>query len=138
MTDHERRAAPTVLDELVLRRPDDFHAHFRQGAAMALYVAREAASFGRAIAMPNLKPPVVSVAEAAAYRHRLGVRPGTGPAGADGRREGLPLSVHIALGRTVCRSGGCFQVRESVAAHIDSAVHGPAGGGQSPDVLRLQ
>jgi dihydroorotase len=55
----------------VLRRPDDFHAHFRQGAAMALYVAREAASFGRAIAMPNTLPPVADAAGIAGYRRML-------------------------------------------------------------------
>lgn len=71
MTDHEPKDSAGGADELVLPRPDDFHAHFRQGAAMALYVAREAASFGRAIAMPNTLPPIAGAAEIAGYRRVL-------------------------------------------------------------------
>jgi len=60
-----------MTDTLTLTRPDDWHVHFRDGAAMHSVVRDSARVFGRAIAMPNLKPPVVSVADAAAYRARL-------------------------------------------------------------------
>ena len=56
---------------LTLTRPDDWHVHFRDGAAMQSVLPDTARVFGRSIAMPNLKPPVVTVADAAAYRERL-------------------------------------------------------------------
>ena len=71
MTENEEKGRTSAADELALPRPDDFHAHFRQGAAMALYVAREAASFGRAVAMPNTLPPVADAAGIAGYRRML-------------------------------------------------------------------
>lgn len=60
-----------MTDTLTLTRPDDWHIHFRDGAAMQSVLPDTARVFGRAIAMPNLKPPVVTVADAAAYRDRL-------------------------------------------------------------------
>jgi len=60
-----------MTDTLTLVRPDDWHIHFRDGAAMQSVLPDTARVFGRAIAMPNLKPPVVTVADAAAYRVRL-------------------------------------------------------------------
>ncbi len=56
---------------LIIRRPDDWHVHLRDGEmlkAVAPYTARQ---FGRAIVMPNLVPPVISVADATAYRERI-------------------------------------------------------------------
>ena len=58
-------------DSLTLTRPDDWHLHLRDGAAMASVVAASARQFARAIVMPNLKPPVVTVAQARAYRRRI-------------------------------------------------------------------
>ncbi len=60
-----------MTDTLTITRPDDWHIHFRDGAAMQSVLTDTARVFGRAIAMPNLRPPVVSVADAAAYRDRL-------------------------------------------------------------------
>ena len=60
-----------MTDTLTLTRPDDWHIHFRDGEAMRSVLPDTARVFGRAIAMPNLKPPVVTVADAAAYRERL-------------------------------------------------------------------
>ena len=60
-----------MTDTLTLTRPDDWHIHFRDGAAMQSVLPDTARVFGRAIAMPNLKPPVVTVADAAAYRDAL-------------------------------------------------------------------
>lgn len=60
-----------MTDILTITRPDDWHIHFRDGAAMQSVLPDTARVFGRAIAMPNLKPPVVTVADAASYRARL-------------------------------------------------------------------
>jgi dihydroorotase len=56
---------------LQLTRPDDWHLHLRDGAALAAVLPDTARRFGRAIVMPNLKPPVTTVAAAAAYRERI-------------------------------------------------------------------
>jgi len=56
---------------LTLRRPDDWHLHLRDGAALAAVVAATARQFARAIVMPNLKPPVTTAAAAVAYRERI-------------------------------------------------------------------
>jgi len=56
---------------LTLKRPDDWHLHLRDGPALAAVVGHTARVFGRAIVMPNLKPPVTTVAAAAAYRARI-------------------------------------------------------------------
>ena len=52
-------------------RPDDWHVHLRDGAALVSVVADTARRFGRAIVMPNLKPPVTTVAQAEDYRRRI-------------------------------------------------------------------
>ena len=57
--------------QLTLTRPDDWHLHLRDGAALATTVPDTARSFYRAIVMPNLKPPVVTVDAAIAYRDRI-------------------------------------------------------------------
>ncbi len=60
-----------MTDTITITRPDDWHIHFRDGAAMQSVLPDTARVFARAIAMPNLKPPVVTIADAAAYRERL-------------------------------------------------------------------
>ena len=68
-----------MTDTLTLTRPDDWHIHFRDEAAMRSVVPDTARVFGRAIVMPNLKPPVLTVADADAYRKRiLAAAAGTG------------------------------------------------------------
>jgi len=57
--------------KLTLTRPDDWHLHLRDGDALAAVVGHTARQFARAIVMPNLKPPVTTVAQAAAYRDRI-------------------------------------------------------------------
>ncbi len=59
------------MDRLTLTRPDDWHLHLRDGAMLAAVLPDTARRFGRAIVMPNLKPPVRTVADAAAYRERI-------------------------------------------------------------------
>ena len=56
---------------LTITRPDDWHLHLRDDAALAAVLPDTARRFGRAVVMPNLKPPVRTVAEAAAYRDRI-------------------------------------------------------------------
>jgi len=60
-----------VTDTLILRRPDDWHLHLRDGEALQAVAPFTARQFARAIVMPNLKPPVTTVAAAAAYRDRI-------------------------------------------------------------------
>jgi dihydroorotase len=59
------------MDHLTLTRPDDWHLHLRDGAALAAVVGHTAAVFGRAVVMPNLKPPVRTTADAVEYRERI-------------------------------------------------------------------
>ena len=61
----------TDLDTLTITRPDDWHLHVRDGAALQTVVPHTAAQFGRAIIMPNLKPPVTTAAQAIAYADRI-------------------------------------------------------------------
>jgi dihydroorotase len=59
------------VSELVIRRPDDWHLHLRDGAALAAVLPFTAARFARAIVMPNLAPPITTTAAALAYRERI-------------------------------------------------------------------
>lgn len=70
------------MQTLTITRPDDLHLHLRDGAAMRSVIGDSARRFGRAIIMPNLKPPVVTTADALAYRERILAAL---PAGADFR-----------------------------------------------------
>jgi len=60
-----------MTDTLTIRRPDDWHLHFRDGAILCEVVPYTARQFARAIVMPNLTPPVTTTALAAAYRERI-------------------------------------------------------------------
>ncbi|EWS55410.1 Dihydroorotase [Methylibium sp. T29] len=66
-----QRMSSAAPDILTLSRPDDWHLHVRDGAALAAVVPHTARQFGRAIIMPNLKPPVTTAAQALAYRERI-------------------------------------------------------------------
>ena len=57
--------------QLTITRPDDWHLHVRDGAALASVVPHSAARFARALIMPNLRPPVTTAALATAYRERI-------------------------------------------------------------------
>ncbi len=57
--------------QLTITRPDDWHLHLRDGAALEAVVADTARQFARAIIMPNLKPPVTTTEQALAYRGRI-------------------------------------------------------------------
>ena len=60
-----------MVESLTIRRPDDWHLHFRDGDTMRAVVPQTARQFARAIVMPNLAPPVTTTALAAAYRDRI-------------------------------------------------------------------
>ena len=60
-----------MTSTLTITRPDDWHLHVRDGAAMHAVVRHTARQFGRAIIMPNLKPPITTAAAAVAYRERI-------------------------------------------------------------------
>jgi ATP-binding cassette subfamily B protein len=62
---------PTMPAALTIVRPDDWHLHVRDGAALQAVVPHSARQFARAVIMPNLRPPVVRVEEALAYRRRI-------------------------------------------------------------------
>jgi dihydroorotase len=111
-----------MTDRLTLRRPDDWHLHLRDGAALASVLPHTAAQFARAIVMPNLKPPVTTTALAAAYRERiLAARP------AGSRFE--PLMTLYLTDRT--------DPREISKARASGFVHGcklyPAGATTNSD-----
>ncbi|MGZ9031202.1 MAG: dihydroorotase [Burkholderiaceae bacterium] len=59
------------MDTLTITRPDDWHLHLRDGAALAAVLPHTARQFARAIVMPNLRPPVTTAAQALAYRERI-------------------------------------------------------------------
>ncbi len=59
------------MKELTITRPDDWHAHVRTGAILKTVIAHTARQFARAIIMPNLKPPVTTVAQALSYREEI-------------------------------------------------------------------
>lgn len=60
-----------IPDQIILTRPDDWHLHLRDGAVMASVLPHTARQFGRAIVMPNLRPPITTTAQACAYRERI-------------------------------------------------------------------
>ena len=68
----------TMTDTITIRRPDDWHVHLRDGEMLARVASFTARQFARAIIMPNLVPPVTSVAQAAAYRDRIIAATGPG------------------------------------------------------------
>jgi dihydroorotase len=63
--------SPSMPRSLTFRRPDDWHVHFRDGPMLEAVVPWTARQFARAIVMPNLNPPVTTVAAAQAYRKRI-------------------------------------------------------------------
>ena len=69
------------MEKLTLTRPDDWHLHLRDGEQMQAVLADTARRFGRAIVMPNLRPPVTTTEQAAAYRDRI--------------RAALPAGAHF-------------------------------------------
>ena len=63
--------SPSAPPSLTIDRPDDWHLHLRDGPSMAAVLAATASVYGRAIVMPNLRPPVTTTESARAYRQRI-------------------------------------------------------------------
>ena len=59
-----------MTDRITIRKPDDWHLHVRDGEMLTSVMHFTARHFGRAIIMPNLVPPVTTIADAIAYRQR--------------------------------------------------------------------
>ena len=78
------------LSTLVLRRPDDWHVHLRDGAMLRAVAPATARQFARAIVMPNLTPPITTVAAARAYRERILAAVAAGPEQPSARPEEPP------------------------------------------------
>ena len=62
---------PESEQRLVIRRPDDWHVHLRDGEMLAAVVEHTARQFGRAVVMPNLSPPITTIQQAQSYRDRI-------------------------------------------------------------------
>jgi dihydroorotase len=96
---------------LVMRRPDDWHVHFRDGAVLAHTVPPIAAVFGRVVAMPNLRPPVANADQAAAYEARLRDHAGQAP-------YFMPLPSLYLTDRTTVDDLSVFKLSGGVAAKL--------------------
>jgi dihydroorotase len=106
---------------LTLARPDDWHLHLRDGAPLASVLPYTVRQFGRAIVMPNLRPPVTTTSQALDYRERiLAVR----PAGSDFE----PLMTLYLTDRTPPE-----QVRRAKAAGVVGLKLYPAGATTNSD-----
>ncbi len=68
---HHFTATFTTMKTLSLTRPDDFHLHVRDGALLTMVIAHSAKQFARAMIMPNLKPPIVTVQQAECYHQEI-------------------------------------------------------------------
>lgn len=112
-------------DGLTLPRPDDFHVHLRQGPALALYARREAASFGRAMVMPNTLPPVANEDTLAAYRQAI-------IEGLPGNSDFLPLMTFKLLPGmsaslvNACAAGGAIAGKYFPSGSTTNAADGPS------------
>ena len=108
-------------DSIRIARPDDWHLHLRDGAAMAAVLPHSARQFARAIVMPNLKPPVVRVEQALAYRRRI--------------REALPQGSRFEPLMTLYLTDGTppEEMRRARAAGIPAIKLYPAGATTNSD-----
>jgi len=111
---------------LTITRPDDWHLHLRDGAALEAVVADTARQFGRAIVMPNLRPPVVRTDQAQAYRDRIL---------AALRRAGVAEDAFVPLMTLYLTDN--TPAEEILRAHASGLVHGvklyPAGATTNSD-----
>ena len=110
------------MTEITLARPDDWHLHVRDGATLFSVVPDTALRFARAIVMPNLKPPVTTVAQAEAYRQRILEAI---PAGADFQ----PLMTLYLTDNTTPQ-----EIEKAVASpHVHAVKYYPAGATTNAD-----
>jgi dihydroorotase len=104
------------MTTLTIKRPDDWHLHLRDGAALRAVLPFTAARFARAIVMPNLRPPVTNTGQALAYRRRI--------------LDGLPAGVKFEPLMTLYLTDNTYPT-EVDRAKASGVVHGfklyPAG-----------
>ena len=81
---------PRMVDSLTLTRPDDWHLHLRDGAALAAVLPASARQFARAIVMPNLRPPITTAALALAYREAPSGKDASRMGGLGSKNSGFP------------------------------------------------
>ena len=108
-------------DTLTITRPDDWHLHLRDGAALAAVLPFTAKQFARAIVMPNLRPPVTTAAAAVAYRGRIEAAL---PAGA----AFTPLMTLYLTDHTTAE-----EIRRARQAGVVALKHYPAGATTNSD-----
>ena len=123
------------MDELTITRPDDWHLHLRDGAALESVLAYTARQFARAIVMPNLKPPVTTVAAARAYRDRILAALARVTA-----RRGAPFDFEPLMTLYLTDNTSPAQIAEAAASGFVHAVkYYPAGATTNSDsgVTRL-
>ncbi len=115
------------MDSLTIIQPDDWHLHLRDGVAMTAVVGASARHFRRAIVMPNLKPPITTVAMAHAYRQRILDAVGAGGSGNEPSFEPL-MTLYLTEATPVA---------EMEAAKSSGIIHGiklyPAGATTNSD-----
>ncbi len=117
-----KEAALNAAATLSLTRPDDWHLHLRDGEALAAVIGASARQFARAIVMPNLKPPVTTLAQAQAYRQRI--------------IEALPsgLAFEPLMTLYLTDNSSADEIRQSAASGIVHAVKlYPAGATTNSD-----
>ncbi len=109
------------MPEITIRKPDDWHLHFRDGEMLGETVAATARCFQRAIVMPNLVPPVVDAGMALAYRERI--------------KAALPPASTFQPLMTLFLTNGTApeDIRKAKAAGIVAAKLYPAGGTTNSD-----
>ena len=111
------------MNELTITRPDDWHVHLRDGDALPQTCADMARYFQRAIVMPNLTPPVRSVADAAAYRDRI-----------VGAMDGLPRQFEPLLTLYLTDQTDATEIELAAASNFVKAVKlYPAGATTNSD-----
>jgi dihydroorotase len=110
------------MKTLEITRPDDWHVHLRDGAALSTTVAAMARYFGRAIVMPNLVPPVTNTAQALAYKERIMA------AQAHSARQFEPLMVLYLTDSTSAED-----IRQAKAAGVVACKLYPAGATTNSD-----
>jgi dihydroorotase len=116
---------------VTITRPDDWHLHLRDGVALAAVVSATARVFGRAIVMPNLRPPVTTVARAAAYRDRI-----MAACAASGVEDFTPLMTLYLTDNTSAEEAR----RAKASAFVHAFKYYPAGATTNADagVTRLE
>lgn len=112
------------MTRLILTRPDDWHLHVRDGVFMTHVVPHTAYQFGRAVIMPNLKPPVTTVESALAYRERiLAARP-------EGKRFQPLMTLYLTENTTVDevrRAADCPHIHAFKLYPAGATTHSEAG-----------